>query len=98
MITLATHQLEAMLAEAAHRGASRAIEDMVCYHFNEACARLGISYNTLQKRIREGKIHPIDGRITGAELRRYLMLDDSPKTRRLMQQKSATPWRGDARP
>ncbi|WP_322995222.1 helix-turn-helix domain-containing protein [Castellaniella sp.] len=80
-----------MLAEAAHRGASRAIEDMVCYHFNEACARLGISYNTLQKRIREGKIHPIDGRITGAELRRYLMLDDSPKTRRLMQQKAAAP-------
>ena len=54
----------------------------------------GISYNTLQKRIRKGKIHPIDGRITGAELRRYLMLDDSPQTRRLMQQKVAAQGAG----
>ena len=44
----------------------------MCYHYKDACERLGISYNTLQKRIKEGKIRPVDGRITGAEIRRYL--------------------------
>lgn len=33
-----------------------------------------MSYNTLKKRICEGKIRCIDGRITGAEIRRYLSL------------------------
>jgi len=72
-ISLAPGQLDAILVEAARRGAEIAITDMVCYHYKDACERLGISYNTLQKRIKEGKIHPIDGRITGAELRRYLI-------------------------
>jgi len=72
-ISLAPGQLDAILAEAARRGAEIAITDMVCYHYKDACKRLGISYNTLQKRILEGKIHPVDGRITGAELRRYLI-------------------------
>lgn len=71
-ITLKQHELQNMLIEAARLGANQAIEDMVCYHYKDACARLGISYNTLQKRISEGKIRPVDGRITGAELRRYL--------------------------
>lgn len=72
MITLEENRLKDMLIEAARLGANQAIEDMVCYHYKDACARLGISYNTLQKRISEGKIRPVDGRITGAELRRYL--------------------------
>lgn len=72
MVTLEESQLERMLEEAARRGAVMAIEDMVCYHLQDACARLGISYNTLQRRIKEGKLRPVDGRITGAELRRYL--------------------------
>lgn len=72
MITLEENHLKNMLIEAARLGANQAIEDMVCYHYKDACARLGISYNTLQKRIQEGKIRPVDGRITGAELRRYL--------------------------
>jgi len=72
-ISLAPGQLDAILAEAARRGAEIAIADMVCYHYKDACKRLNISYNTLQKRILEGKIHPVDGRITGAELRRYLI-------------------------
>lgn len=72
MITLEENHLKNMLIEAARMGAQHAIEDMVCYHYKDACARLGISYNTLQKRIQEGKIRPVDGRITGAELRRYL--------------------------
>ena len=74
MITMEQHALENLLTEAARRGAAQAIEDMVCYHYADACERLGISYNTLQKRIKEGKIRPVDGRITGAELRRYLAL------------------------
>ena len=72
MITLEKRELEQMMIEMARLGASIAIEDMVCYHYKDACKRLGISYNTLQRRILEGKIKPVDGRITGAELRRYL--------------------------
>ncbi|QHS36082.1 hypothetical protein GWQ43_08425 [Alcaligenes faecalis] len=72
MIAIHPDQLEAMLKRAAQLGAKQAIEDMVCYHYKDACKRLGISYNTLQKRILEGKIKPVDGRITGAELLRYL--------------------------
>jgi hypothetical protein len=71
-LTIEQHELKRMLVEAARMGANHAIEDMVCYHLKDACERLGISYNTLQKRILEGKIKPVDGRITGAELRRYL--------------------------
>lgn len=71
-ISLDQHDLARMLEKAATRGAEIAINDMVCYHYKDACERLGISYNTLQKRIAEGKIRPIDGRITGAEIRRYL--------------------------
>lgn len=71
-MTIERFELQAMLREAARQGANLAIEDMVCYHYKDACKRLGISYNTLQKRILEGKIRPVDGRITGAELRRYL--------------------------
>lgn len=71
-LTLEQHELQKMLVEAARIGANHAIEDMVCYHLKDACDRLGISYNTLKKRLAEGKIRAIDGRITGAELRRYL--------------------------
>ncbi|MGB6105686.1 MAG: helix-turn-helix domain-containing protein [Pusillimonas sp.] len=72
MLTIERHELQSMLVEAARIGANHAIEDMVCYHYKDACERLGVSYNTLQRRIAEGKIRPVDGRITGAELRRYL--------------------------
>lgn len=77
MITLKQSELQSLLVEASRIGASIAIEDMVCYHYKDACKRLGISYNTLQKRIQEGKIKPIDGRITGAELRRYLSMPET---------------------
>lgn len=73
VVTLEQHELHRMLIEAARLGANHAIDDLVCYHFNEACERLDISYNTLKKRILEGKIRPVDGRITGAEIRRYLL-------------------------
>lgn len=76
-LTIEQHELQSMLIEAARIGANLAIEDMVCYHLKDACRRLGVSYNTLQKRIMEGKIQPVDGRITGAELRRYLRAERS---------------------
>lgn len=72
MITLEKHELKSMLIEAARLGANQAIEDMVCYHLKDAAERLGISYNTLKKRVADGKIRTVDGRITGEELRRYL--------------------------
>ena len=72
MIELNEHQLKNMLAEAARMGAMQAFEDMVCYHYQDACKMLRISPNTLKKRINEGKIKTIDGRITGREIRRYL--------------------------
>ncbi|NYT59465.1 hypothetical protein H0A65_11095 [Alcaligenaceae bacterium] len=71
-ITIEQHDLRKMLVEAARLGANHAIEDLVCYNKMDACERLGISYNTLNKRIVEGKLHDVDGRITGAEIRRYL--------------------------
>lgn len=76
MIGIHPDQLKAMMREAAQEAARLVIDDMVCYHFKDVCKRLNISYNTLQKRIAEGKIKPIDGRITGAELRRYLGLTE----------------------
>lgn len=72
MVTIEQHELKSMLIEAARIGANLAIEGMVCYHLKDAATRLGVSYNTLQKRIAEGKIKTVDGRITGEELRRYL--------------------------
>lgn len=71
-ITLERHALQELLEQAAERGAARAIDALACYHYKDACKLLGISYNTLQRRIAEGKIRPVDGRITGAEIRRYL--------------------------
>lgn len=72
MITLEREELHSMLVEAARIGAEHAIDDMVCYHLKDAADKLGVSYNTLTKRIREGKIRAIDGRVTGQEIRRYL--------------------------
>lgn len=74
MVTLHEDQLRELLEEAARRGAHTAFEELTLYHLKDACARLGISYNTLKKRICEGKIRSVDGRITGAEIRRYLSL------------------------
>lgn len=71
-ISIEHQELRRLLVEAARQGANHAIDDLVCYHFNEACERLGVSYNTLKKRIAEGKLRSVDGRITGAEIRRYL--------------------------
>lgn len=75
-VTMESTDLQKMLQEAARIGgeigAKTAIDDLVCYHLKDACRQLNMSYNTLQKRISEGKITPVDGRITGGEIRRYL--------------------------
>lgn len=72
MITLEEAKLDKMLEEAAKRGAERAMDDMMTYRLVDAAERLNMSYATLSRRIKEGKIHAKDGRITGAEIRRYL--------------------------
>ncbi|WP_459614380.1 hypothetical protein [Bordetella sp. 2513F-2] len=72
-ITLAPSELGELLTQAAERGAALAIDALAVYHLQDAAKRLSMSYNTLKKRIAEGKIKPVDGRITGAEIRRYLM-------------------------
>lgn len=71
-IALQPHELENLLARAAKRGADEAIAAMVIYTYTDAAKKLGICYNTLKKHIVAGKIKSIDGRITGAELQRYL--------------------------
>jgi len=72
MITLQSKDLESIIEEASRRGARIAFEEMALYQLGDAAKRLGISYPTLLRRIKEGKIRPVDGRITGAEIMRYL--------------------------
>lgn len=78
-VTLQVDELRSLMAEATEIGFNRAFDSMVCYNYKDACLFLKISYNTLKQRILDGKIHAIDGRITGAELRRYLQTAKSPK-------------------
>jgi len=73
-IVLEKTELQAMLEQAAKNGAMQMFNDITLYHMTDAARLLGISYNTLQKRILEGKIKPVDGRITGAEITRYLRI------------------------
>lgn len=72
MLTIERHDLQAMLEEAARIGANHAINDLVTYNLKDASEQLGVSYTTLQRRMAEQKIRATDGRITGAEIRRYL--------------------------
>ncbi|MFA7667776.1 MAG: helix-turn-helix domain-containing protein [Burkholderiaceae bacterium] len=72
MITMDESRLSELLAEAARRGAEQAISDLTLYTKQQACEMLGISYNTLQRRIVERKIRIVDGRIPGEAIRQYL--------------------------
>lgn len=72
MITIENGALEKMLTEAARRGAEQAIGDLTLYTKQQACEMLGVSYNTLQRRIIEKKIRIVDGRIPGEAIRQYL--------------------------
>ncbi|MBU4610349.1 hypothetical protein IMZ29_07275 [Achromobacter sp. GG226] len=71
-VTMPRTELQQLLVEAARLGANHAFDELTTYHLRDACKRLGVSYNTLAKRIKEGKIRPVDGRISGREIRRYL--------------------------
>jgi|GEM_PF-675379 len=71
-VSMDSAELEALLERAAARGAQQAIDSMVSFNYKETCKQLGISYNTLQARLVAGKIHSTDGRISAAEIRRYL--------------------------
>ena len=73
-IELTQERLQDLLAQSAYIGAQRAMDDAVVYHLKDAAERLNMSYPTLRKRIAEGKIKTVDGRITGGEIRRYLQL------------------------
>jgi len=48
-IAIPPGQLGVLLEQAARRGAEIAITDMVCYHYKDACKRLGISYKSKGK-------------------------------------------------
>jgi len=72
MLTIEQHELKSMLIEAARIGANQAIDDLVTCNLKDAAHKLGISSPTLYRRMTEGKIRAVDGRISGAEIRRYL--------------------------
>ncbi len=72
MITIKQTELKAMLFKAAKLGADEAINALVSYNLKDAAMRIGITPKTLSKRIFEQKIHSVDGRVAGAEIRRYL--------------------------
>lgn len=72
METIDDTRLQEMLTQAAKMGAQQAIDEVTLYTMGDAAKRLGISYVTLRKRVLEGKIRTMDGRISGVEIRRYL--------------------------
>jgi hypothetical protein len=72
LLTFNQKEIEGLLERAAEKGAKRAIMALVTYNLGDAAKQLGISLPTLAKRVKERKITVVDGRITGAELMRYL--------------------------
>ncbi|AVL70648.1 hypothetical protein AAEX37_01095 [Oligella sp. MSHR50489EDL] len=71
-VTLTQYELEEMLTAAATAGAKKVFDNLMVYNKAEAAKLLRVSYMTLQKRIDSGHIKTVDGRITGAEISRYL--------------------------
>lgn len=72
IVTIEESSLQNMLFQAAQLGADKAISALVSYNIKDAAKQIGITPKTLTKRIMEGKIKSVDGRITGAEIKRYL--------------------------
>lgn len=72
MIAIEESQLKHLLFQAAQMGADKAISALVSYNIKDAAKQIGVTPKTLGKRILEGKIKAVDGRITGAEIKRYL--------------------------
>ena len=71
-VTLSQYELQEMLTDAAAAGAKRVFDDIAVYNKQEAAKLLRMSYMTLQKKIDTGRLKTVDGRITGAEISRYL--------------------------
>ena len=71
-IHLSPEDLKLLLVEAAKLGAQQIIETLVSYNFKDAAKQIGITPKTLNKRILQGKIKAVDGRISGLEIQRYL--------------------------
>lgn len=71
-ITLSAYELQNLLREAATAGAKILYEEMVVYNKREAAKLLRMSHVTLQNHIDSGRIKVSDGRITGAEINRFL--------------------------
>lgn len=72
MIAIEESMLQTMLFKAAQMGADQAISALVSYNIKDAAKQIGITPKTLTKRVLEGKIKSVDGRITGSEIKRYL--------------------------
>lgn len=72
IVTIEESSLQNMLFQAAQLGADKAISALVSYNIKDAAKQIGITPKTLTKRIMEGKIKSVDGRIAGAEIKRYL--------------------------
>lgn len=72
MLTIEENTFQSLLIQAAKLGAEQAISALVSYNLKDAAQRIGITPKTLTKRIMEGKINSVDGRITGSEIKRYL--------------------------
>lgn len=72
MITIDENTFKSALVEAARMGAENAIVALVSYNLKDAAKLIGITPKTLTKRILEGKINSVDGRVSGAEIKRYL--------------------------
>ena len=72
IVTIEESSLQNMLFQAAQLGVDKAISALVSYNIKDAAKQIGITPKTLTKRIMEGKIKSVDGRITGAEIKRYL--------------------------
>lgn len=71
-ITIDEPTFKSLLVEAARIGAESAIVALVSYNIKDAAKLIGITPKTLTKRVLEGKINCVDGRISGAEIKRYL--------------------------
>lgn len=77
MIKISQDDLRKMLIEAGEIASRKVVDELVAYSLRDAAAQIGISYVTLQRRIANGKINCVDGRISGAEIRRYLSKQSS---------------------
>lgn len=72
MVIIEESTPQSLLVEAARMGAENAIIALVSYNLTDAAKQIGITPKTLTKRILEGKINSVDGRVSGAEIKRYL--------------------------